>query len=144
MIARRNFHRAVFLLAGLYNVAWGIYAAVDPQWLFRYADMEPARYPEVFSCLGMVVGLYGVLYFSVALVPERGWLVAAVGLAGKLLGPIGIAYLVWSGRWPVSTVLVCVANDIIWWIPFALYLYDAWPRSSSGVERRSPWRPMSR
>ena len=143
MMARRNFHRAVFLAAGVYNIVWGVYAAVDPGWLFRYAEMEPARYPEIFACLGMVIGLYGVLYLSIAVFPERGWLVAAVGLAGKILGPIGFAYLVWSGRWPGSTVILCLTNDVIWWIPFTLYLFDAFPRSSFGVERRSPWRPMS-
>src|SRR5439155_8296864 len=35
MIARRTFHRAAFLAAGLYNLGWGAYSALDPQWLFR-------------------------------------------------------------------------------------------------------------
>ena len=52
----------------------------------------------------MVVGLYGVLYFEVARDPERGWLIAAVGLAGKILGPIGMFWLIWSGAWPASAV----------------------------------------
>ena len=30
-IARRRFHRAVFTAAGIYNIAWGLYAAYDPQ-----------------------------------------------------------------------------------------------------------------
>ncbi len=41
----------------------------------------------------MVVGLYGLLYLEVARVPERGWLLAAVGLLGKVLGPIGLVSL---------------------------------------------------
>jgi len=64
---------------------------------------------------------------AVARVPERGWLLAAVGLIGKVLGPIGLARLIWSGAWPKSTIVLCLTNDLIWWIPFALYLYDAWP-----------------
>jgi hypothetical protein len=36
---RRNFHRVVFVLAGLYNLAWGLYSVADPQWLFRFAKM---------------------------------------------------------------------------------------------------------
>lgn len=75
----------------------------------------------------MVVGLYGILYIEVARVPERGWLIAAVGLAGKILGPIGLGRLIWSGAWPVRTAILCLTNDLIWWIPFALFLYDAWP-----------------
>jgi hypothetical protein len=23
--------------------------------------------------------------------------------------------------------VLCLTNDFIWWVPFTLYLYDAWP-----------------
>ena len=127
MIPRRSLHRAVFLAAGCYNLAWGVYSALDPQWLFRFARMEPLDHPAVFACLGMVVGLYGVLYLDVARVPERGWLVAAVGLTGKVLGPIGLAVLLLRGAWPPRAAILCLTNDLPWWLPFAIYLRDAWP-----------------
>lgn len=127
MIARRSFHRAVFVAAGLYNILWGLYAVIDPQWLFRFAKMQNENHPQVFACLGMVLGLYGILYLEVARIPDRGWVIAAVGLAGKVLGPVGLARLIWTGIWPVRTGILCVTNDLIWWIPFGLYLYDAWP-----------------
>ena len=56
--------------------------------------MPLSNQPAVFACLGMVVGLYGILYLEVARVPERGWLIAAVGLTGKVLGPIGMVWLI--------------------------------------------------
>lgn len=115
----------MFVSAGAYNILWGLYTALDPQWLFRYAGMPLARYPEVFECLGMVVGLYGILYLQVAQVPERGWLIAAVGLTGKLLGPLGMLRLIQSGAWPAKTAILCLTNDLIWWAPFGLYLWDA-------------------
>jgi hypothetical protein len=124
---RRRWHRAVFVAAGLYNIGWGIYSALDPQWLFRFAGMPLANHPQIFACLGMVVGLYGVLYLEVARVPERGFLIAAVGLAGKLLGPIGLVSLLWTGAWPLATAVLCLTNDLIWWLPFGRYLRDAWP-----------------
>ena len=74
----------------------------------------------------MVVGLYGIIYLEVARVPERGWLLAAVGLVGKVLGPIGLLPLLVSGQWPPRTVVLCLTNDLIWWLPFALYLRDSW------------------
>lgn len=126
-LRRRRFHRRVFVAAGLYNIAWGIYAALDPQWLFRFAKMPLLNHPQIFACLGMVVGLYGILYLEVARVPERGWVLAAVGFTGKFLGPIGLAGLLWQGVWPPATFVLCLTNDLIWWVPFALYLYDAWP-----------------
>ena len=124
---RRPLHRIVFIAAGLYNIAWGLYSVVDPQWLFRYAGMPLQNYPQIFACLGMVVGLYGIIYWEVARVPERGWLLAAVGLLGKVLGPIGLMRLILSHEWPASAIILSVTNDFIWWIPFSLYLYDAWP-----------------
>ena len=127
MIARARLHRTVFAVAGVYNIGWGIYAVLDPQWLFRFANMPLQNHPQIFACLGMVVGLYGLLYWEVARNPARGWLLAAVGLAGKVLGPLGLLQLIWSGTWPMATLVLCVTNDFIWWIPFGLYLYDAWP-----------------
>lgn len=134
MIARRKFHRRVFLAAGFYNLGWGVFSIVDSQWLFRFAGMPLQNYPEIFACLGMVIGLYGVLYLEVARVPERGWLLAAVGLLGKVLGPIGWLKIVWSGQWPIATLILCVTNDLIWWVPFGLYLYDAWTPRCNDLE----------
>ena len=127
MIAHRRSHRIIFVVAGIYNILWGLYAALDPQWLFRFAGMPLLNHPQIFACLGMVVGLYGLLYLEVARVPERGWLLAAVGLLGKLLGPAGLAFLIVSSQWPIATIVLCLTNDLIWWLPFGWYLKDAWP-----------------
>ena len=127
MMRHRRSYPVTFCLAGVYNILWGLYAAWDPQWLFRFAHLPLQNYPEIFVCLGMVVGLYGIVYLEVARVPERGWLLAAVGLIGKLLGPIGLVRLILSGQWPMATIVLCLTNDLIWWIPFALYLRHAWP-----------------
>ena len=32
---RRRMHRITFLLAGIYNLVWGLWTGLDPQWLFR-------------------------------------------------------------------------------------------------------------
>lgn len=127
MLPRRRFHRVLFVVAGVYNILWGLYSASDPQWLFRFAGMPLSNTPDIFACLAMVVGLYGLVYIEVARVPERGWPLAAVGLLGKVLGPVGLAVLLWRGVWPPATAILCVTNDLVWWVPFALYLKDVWP-----------------
>ncbi len=127
MIPRRGFYRAVFVAAGIYNIVWGIWSIADPQWLFRFSGMPLANYPAIFACLGMIVGLYGILYLEVARRPERGWVIAAVGLMGKTLGPLGMLWLIKNAAWPWSAFALCLTNDLLWWIPFALYLRDAWP-----------------
>lgn len=126
-IPRRKLHRLVFLAAGVYNIAWGLWSSLDPQWLFRFTGMPLLNHPGVFACLAMVIGLYGILYLEVARVPERGWLLAAVGLSGKVLGPVGLLVLIHQGTWPRSALVMCLTNDFLWWVPFGLYLKDAWP-----------------
>src|SRR5687767_2774013 len=106
MLPRRRWHQITFIVAGIYNIGWGLYSALDPQWLFRFAKMPAQNYPEIFACLGMVVGLYGIIYFEVARLPERGWLLAAVGLIGKILGPIGLAKLIFTGSWPMASIVL--------------------------------------
>lgn len=126
MIKRRRFHQITFLLAGVYNICWGLWAALDPNWLFRFSGMPPINYPDIFACLGMVIGLYGVIYLEVARRPERGFLLAAVALAGKILGPVGLLILIYQGKWAASAIVMCITNDFIWWIPFGIYLWDSW------------------
>jgi hypothetical protein len=119
-------HRLTFLLAGTYNLAWGLATAIAPGWFFHFAGMHPPRYPEIFACLGMVVGLYGLLYYQVAWRLAEDWGIVAVGLLGKIVGPIGMAQLLWSGEWPMRAVWMCVFNDLVWWVPFGWFLWDAW------------------
>ncbi|MET7950792.1 hypothetical protein [Micromonospora sp. NPDC005324] len=131
---RRRLHRATFIAAGIYNIVWGCYAVLDPQWFFRLTGLPLSNPPQIFACLGMVLGLYGVLYLEVARTPEHGWPVAAVGLTGKILGPLGLSWLLVTGAWPISTVVIIATNDLIWWLPFSRYLVDAWP------DFRASWR----
>lgn len=63
MIVRSRFHRVVFIASGVYNIGWGMYAD-DPQWLFRFAGLPPLNHLQIFACLGMVVGLYGIIYLA--------------------------------------------------------------------------------
>lgn len=127
VLKRRGLHRVTFGLAAVYNVGWGLYAVADPQGFFRFAGMTPLNHPEIYACLGMVIGVYGIVYAEVARRPEHGWLMAAVGYIGKILGPIGMLQLVWTGVWPARAAYLCLTNDVIWWVPFTLYLKDAWP-----------------
>jgi small multidrug resistance pump len=94
-------YRLIFGLAALYNIGFGIWACFWPEALFASLEMTPPNYPSLWQCLGMVVGLYGVLYAYAAVHLDRGKLIIALGLAGKLLGPIGPSlpspapFLVW-------------------------------------------------
>lgn len=127
VMRRERLHRRVFVAAGLYNLAWGVFSSARPDWLFTFARMPRSNHPEIFACLAMVIGIYGLLYLEVARRPQHGFAIAAIGLLGKVLGPIGLALLIARGVWPMRAAVLCLTNDFIWWIPFTLYLVDAWP-----------------
>lgn len=131
----RKFYRLVFLAAGVYNIAWGLLTALYPDWLFDFAGIERMRYPFVFGCVGMIVGLYGVVYLEIARRPEQGFLLAGVGLVGKILGPIGWVWAYLQGIWPLATIITIVTNDLIWWIPFFLYLRASWPYYEADLKK---------
>jgi hypothetical protein len=113
--------RIIFVVAGCYNLAFGLWTGFWPLQFFEIFHLEPPRYPQIWSCLGMVVGLYGLLYWYVAWKPNRGRPIIAIGLLGKVLGPIGMAFSL-SEQWPARLAMLNVFNDVIWWLPFFLFL----------------------
>ena len=54
------------IAAGIYNLMWGAWTVLMPEALFRWAGMEPPRYPEIWQCVGMIVGVYGIGYIAAA------------------------------------------------------------------------------
>jgi hypothetical protein len=130
--ARARFYRLIFGLAAAYNVAFGLWAALWPLAFFRLFELEPPRYPSIWSCLGMVVGVYGLLYAYATIRLDRALPIVAIGLAGKILGPIG--WLL-SPEWPARTFTLITFNDIVWWVPFGMFLLEG--RAVAGVIRRA-------
>ncbi|HEX9637052.1 MAG TPA: hypothetical protein VGB99_05935 [Acidobacteriota bacterium] len=117
-------YRLILRTAGAYNIAFGIWAALWPQAFFDLFELDPPRHPQIWACLGMVVGLYGLVYLLAASRLETAKPLIAIGLAGKVLGPIGWAISVRSGEWPIRTFTLVSFNDLIWWMPFALFLLE--------------------
>jgi hypothetical protein len=123
----------VLVLAAGYNLAWGAWAVLAPVHSFAHSGMldpeKPLHYPQLWQCIGMIVGVYGVGYALAARDPDRHWPIVLVGLLGKLFGPIGLAYGVATGQSRLDGLYTCVPNDLIWWVPFALILRHAYRQS---------------
>jgi small multidrug resistance pump len=113
--------RIAFALAGCYNLAFGLWAAIWPIAFFQLFEIPSPRYSGIWACLGMVVGLYGLLYLHAAWKLEAAWPIIAVGLLGKVLGPIGMITS-FGDDWPRRLGMICIFNDLIWWLPFGLFL----------------------
>jgi hypothetical protein len=118
--------------AAVYNVVWGTVVIFFPNLLFDLCGMARPNYPEIWQCVGMIVGVYGVGYWAAASDPWRHWPIVLVGLLGKVFGPIGFAGALWTGTFPPVFGLTILTNDLIWWVPFALILRDAARHARAG------------
>ena len=118
-------------LAGLYNILWGSLVILFPHLLFDLTGMERPNYPELWQCVGMIVGVYGVGYWIAASDPIKHFPIVLVGFLGKILGPIGFAQALITERFSLGFGVNIIFNDLIWWIPFFLILKEKWKQDKS-------------
>jgi peroxiredoxin len=117
--------KAILLAAGVYNALWGAFAILFPLAGFKMLGIDPPNYPELWQCIGMIVGVYGVGYAIAAFDPYRHWPIVLVGFLGKILGPIGFLNAAMNDRLPWAAGWTILTNDLIWLIPFGLILAGA-------------------
>jgi len=114
------------IAAGIYNILWGAWVILFPALSFEILGAEPPRYLELWQCIGMIVGVYGIGYIIAAINPNRHWPIVLVGLLGKIFGPIGFAKALYDGVFGLSFGVNIIFNDLIWWVPFYLALKGAY------------------
>jgi small multidrug resistance pump len=128
----------VLALAGVYNLMWGTMVVLLPGGTFSVGGLErpgvPLNYPEVWQCLGMVVGVYGVGYLAAARDPYRHWPVVLVGLLGKLFGPVGALDAVFrKGTMSAAMLWTHLTNDLVR-LPFFAVILDNARRAASHAD----------
>jgi small multidrug resistance pump len=114
--------RFILRAAGIYNMIFGAWVILFPLSVFEWLSMIPPNYPELWQCIGMIVGVYGVGYWIAASDPIRYWPIILVGFLGKIFGPIGFAKALYEGVFPLEFGWIIIGNDLIWWAPFAWLL----------------------
>lgn len=120
--------RRWLIAAAAYNIAWGAAMILAPVWTLKMLGVSPPTkdlWPQLWACIGMIVGVYGVGYFIAARNPARHWPIVLVGLLGKVLGPIGFVDAAMRGLLPWSMGWTILTNDLLWWIPFTMILWHA-------------------
>lgn len=127
--------RAWLLAAGSYNLAWGAIAVSVPHWMLGVLRVVPAGADtglegatvaaQLWACIGMIVGVYGVGYLVASRDPARHWPIVLVGLLGKVLGPTGFLIAAVRDQLPWSMGFTILTNDVVWWAPFCMILWHA-------------------
>ena len=74
-----------------------------PAAMFQLAAMPVINYPQIWQCIGMIIGVYGIGYLIAAANPWRHWPIVLVGLLGKILGPLGVAYAIVQRTLPLKS-----------------------------------------
>lgn len=123
--------KLILKVAGIYNVLWGAFVILFPTFMFSFAGLDLPRYPEIWQCVGMIVGVYGVGYWIAADDPQRHWVIIFVGWLGKIFGPIGFIKAIYTETFNFKFGIQIIFNDIIWWIPFTYILYQVWLNSQN-------------
>jgi len=120
-------------LAAIYNLIWGAWVIFLPQQSLDFMGYQEATgiTRTIWQGMGMVIGVYGLGYYWASFNPVKHWPIVAVGMLGKLFGPIGFLMNYLKGLVPVDMVFMLIFNDFIWWVPFSLILLKAhrasWP-----------------
>jgi hypothetical protein len=115
----------VLRIAAVYNIVWGAWQVLLPNSFFELMGMTPMNHPMVWQGLGMVIGLYGLAYYWASFDYVRHWPIVAIGMMGKVFGPIGYVFNILMGTATVGFGYTLIPNDIIWWIPFVMMLNHA-------------------
>ena len=109
--------------AAVYNVAWWAANGLFPNAYFSLVGIPAPSYPSIWQALAMIVGVYGLLYWWAGDAPGERWPVIAVGLFGKLLGPMGFLWAASRGELPWAFGWTLLSNDLLWLTPFAWVLW---------------------
>ena len=115
-------------LAAIYNILWGLFVIVFPNTVFQFLNMPIPNYIELWQCIGMIVGVYGVGYYIASFDPAIHWPIVLVGFLGKIFGPIGFLKALYVGALPLKFSSLILFNDLVWLVPFyfaLIYAYEA-------------------
>lgn len=132
----------VLWLAAIYNLAWGSLVILFPVTTLGWTGLTDPTYPQLWQCIGMIVGVYGIGYAIAAGDPVRHWPIVLVGFLGKTLGPIGFVDGYLRGDLPFQMFYTNITNDLIWWPFFAMILLHAFRESQAPAVADRPFNSL--
>jgi small multidrug resistance pump len=118
-----RWHCITLVVAGLQCLIWGVFIILWPaKSSLAYGFAQPPAELFLWQGTGLVIVLFGIGYVIASTNPLQHWLIVLIGLLGKSLGPIGMAWSVYHGQVSSNVLYLIPINDLIWLIPFGLIL----------------------
>lgn len=116
--------------AGLYNLAAAAVAILQPGWLLSLFGLPPQLPPglalELWHALAVLTAAMGAGYLLAAHNPYRHWPIVLIGLLGKFATGAWAAYDIFQHQIPTAAWLWVALDDIVWLVPLALILREAY------------------
>lgn len=129
--------RGLLLMAGVYNLAWGIFIYNFPKAFHQWLTAGSVAYTgKLVIYQGVGVIIFGIFYILATLYPFRFWYLILLGLISKLLGAIGVYFLIINKTVTKQFIFHVLVNDLAWVIPLAFITYRAfWFRKQHMYEK---------
>jgi len=117
-------YRPWFYAAAIYNFVWGSLNIFFPNLFFDGIGMTPPTPLAIWQVVGMFIMVLAPLSWWMGRHPYDHRHFILIAIAGKLFGPIGFVGSVSTGALPISFGWTILTNDLIWWIPFGMFLLE--------------------
>lgn len=115
--------RAVLVLAGFFNIGWGIIMIFFRNFYFRLIDMPGTQLTGIWISSGIMAIVMGVGYLIASTNAFRYWPIVFMGLLTKIFMPVSIWIGFQGGEVSTEVFQVALTNHLIWWLPFGAILY---------------------
>lgn len=129
--------RGVLLLAGGYNLSWGVFIYNFPEAFHRWLSAGAVAYGgKLVIYQGVGVFIFGIMYILAAMYPLRFWYFILLGLLSKLLGAVGVYFLIINKNVTKQFIFHVLVNDLAWVVPLAFIAYRTfWFRKNQMYEK---------
>ena len=120
------------LAAGCYHLVFAAWANFQPHQWFDWLGLERPNHPMLWQGVGLLTGALGLGLLLAARNPVKHWMMVFVGFTKFTLGVIGYSVAIFARDIPPRAVWMMLADDLLWWVPFAGILW-ACLRAHAGV-----------
>ena len=115
-------YRIIFILAACYNLTFGIWICVSPESLFGLANTDVPLSEGWSKILGVMIAGFSPIYVYAAIRIKQARTVIMLGLLSKIAPTFIVLFCIYYAGWSFELFKLIFFNDIIWWMPFYLFL----------------------
>jgi hypothetical protein len=123
-VRRARNYRFFFKFAARVDFVFGIWALFFPASILDLFQVGQSGYETWLRVLGFVDVLLAIGFWYSARRLHKAFPYIAIGLAVKVIAPIGWALAVTGDQLTGRTLTLVIFDGVVWWIPFALFLLE--------------------